>query len=158
MAPPAWTTPKTWVTDELVTAAMLNTHLRDNLNALKTPPTYSFDGPLTLSTTSTNWVDMHSSLTCTLVTTGGDLLVGAWGRVAHNTLGATIWFQVERNGYSQAEVEYNNPDYDWRTPVTIAYLNSPVPAGTHTLKLRWRTSAGTLSTNAYNWTFFVKEL
>lgn len=30
----AWTTPRTWVTGELVTAALLNTHLRDNLLAL----------------------------------------------------------------------------------------------------------------------------
>ncbi len=27
-----WTTPRTWVTSELVTAAFLNTHIRDNLN------------------------------------------------------------------------------------------------------------------------------
>jgi hypothetical protein len=30
----AWTTPRTWVTDETLTAANLNTHVRDNLNAL----------------------------------------------------------------------------------------------------------------------------
>ena len=30
----AWTTPKTWVTDEVVTATDLNTHLRDNLAGL----------------------------------------------------------------------------------------------------------------------------
>ena len=29
----AWTAPRTWVTAETVTAALLNTHLRDNLNA-----------------------------------------------------------------------------------------------------------------------------
>lgn len=29
----AYTTPRTWVTGELVTAALLNTHLRDNLSA-----------------------------------------------------------------------------------------------------------------------------
>jgi len=28
----AWTTPRTWTTGELVTAALLNTHIRDNLN------------------------------------------------------------------------------------------------------------------------------
>ena len=28
----AWTTPRTWVTGEIVTAALLNTHVRDNLN------------------------------------------------------------------------------------------------------------------------------
>ncbi|CAB4190633.1 hypothetical protein UFOVP1196_80 [uncultured Caudovirales phage] len=30
----AWTTPRTWVSGELVTASMMNTHVRDNLNAL----------------------------------------------------------------------------------------------------------------------------
>jgi hypothetical protein len=29
----AWTTPRTWATSELVTAAIMNTHVRDNLNA-----------------------------------------------------------------------------------------------------------------------------
>lgn len=32
----AWTTPRTWVAGELVTATMLNTHIRDNENLLKT--------------------------------------------------------------------------------------------------------------------------
>lgn len=31
----AWTTPRTWVAEELVTATMMNTHVRDNLNALR---------------------------------------------------------------------------------------------------------------------------
>ena len=30
----AWTAPRTWVTAELVTAALMNTHLRDNLKEL----------------------------------------------------------------------------------------------------------------------------
>jgi len=34
----AWTTPRTWVTRELVTAAIMNAHVRDNLSALKSPP------------------------------------------------------------------------------------------------------------------------
>lgn len=33
----AWTTPRTWSTGELVTAAVLNTHVRDNLNAIGNP-------------------------------------------------------------------------------------------------------------------------
>lgn len=35
----AWTAPRTWVAGELVTASLMNTHLRDNLNILKTPIT-----------------------------------------------------------------------------------------------------------------------
>lgn len=31
----AWTAPRTWVTGELVTASLMNTHVRDNLNYLK---------------------------------------------------------------------------------------------------------------------------
>lgn len=31
----AWTTPRTWTAGELVTAAIGNTHWRDNLNALR---------------------------------------------------------------------------------------------------------------------------
>ena len=31
----AWTAPRTWVTAEVVTGAVMNTHVRDNLRALK---------------------------------------------------------------------------------------------------------------------------
>jgi len=34
----AWTAPKTWTVGEMVTAANMNTHLRDNLNALGRDP------------------------------------------------------------------------------------------------------------------------
>lgn len=44
----AWTTPKTWASGEIVSAANLNTHLRDNLNYLKVATTkgdlQGFDG------------------------------------------------------------------------------------------------------------------
>lgn len=34
----AWTSPRTWSVGEVLTAALLNTHLRDNLNFLKSRP------------------------------------------------------------------------------------------------------------------------
>lgn len=34
----AYTTPRTWVAGEVVTAALLNTHLRDNVSYLANPP------------------------------------------------------------------------------------------------------------------------
>ena len=43
----AWTTPRTWVTGELVTAALLNTHIKDNLAYLKNSP--DFDGSITVA-------------------------------------------------------------------------------------------------------------
>lgn len=42
----AWSTPRTWAPGETVTAALLNAHLRDNLNVLKT--NISDSGDITL--------------------------------------------------------------------------------------------------------------
>lgn len=49
----AWTSPRTWVTGETVTAALLNTHLRDNLNAIGDPGAWTAYTPTwTASTTN----------------------------------------------------------------------------------------------------------
>jgi len=45
----AWTSPRTWVVGETVTAALMNTHVRDNLNALMVVTT---KGDLTVGTAS----------------------------------------------------------------------------------------------------------
>jgi len=34
----AWTTPRSWTAGETVTSTILNTHVRDNLNAIASPP------------------------------------------------------------------------------------------------------------------------
>lgn len=38
----AWTTPRTWVTSEVVTASIMNTHVRDNFNYLSTAVSAQF--------------------------------------------------------------------------------------------------------------------
>lgn len=37
----AWTTPRTWTASEVVTSSIMNTHVRDNLNALTTWTSYT---------------------------------------------------------------------------------------------------------------------
>ena len=74
----AWTTPKTWADDELVTANVMNTHVRDNLNALKAPPTarYELNRTSDYTTTSTSFVDVDGTkLALTITTSGGDVMV-----------------------------------------------------------------------------------
>src|SRR5512134_3501672 len=80
----AWTFPKTWFAGELLTASLLNTHLRDNLNALKFLPKDRFvDNAASYSTTSTTFVDVDTTnLTLTIETTGGDALVLVTGTVS----------------------------------------------------------------------------
>lgn len=53
----AWTTPRTWVAGELVTATQMNTHLRDNLNVLKT----SIDNNGNLSFPAATTINVSSS-------------------------------------------------------------------------------------------------
>ena len=65
----AWTTPRTWVTGETVTAALMNTHIRDNLNFLKTNPQSAFaaaSADLTLTTTETDVTGATVSITTSI--------------------------------------------------------------------------------------------
>jgi len=73
-----WTDPRTWVTDEVVTSALLNTHLRDNLKAISHPYDVNYTD-----------VDVVSTATETTVysktITGGDM--GANGSLELLVLG-----------------------------------------------------------------------
>lgn len=53
----AWTAPRTWVTDELVTAAIMNTHVRDNLSFLKSVQ----DTLVTYRETVTAWTEFATN-------------------------------------------------------------------------------------------------
>jgi hypothetical protein len=147
----AWTTPKTWNVDELLTAANLNTHLRDNLNALKAPPTahYECNESSDYSTTSTSFVDVDgTNLALTLTTGGGDVLVHFHGSVRHGAVGR-IFFDVTVDGNRVAgddgivggqcaNAASGAADY-----LTFTRLVTGVSAGEHIFKLQWRTSAAT---------------
>jgi len=91
----AYTAPRTWVTGELVTAALLNTHLRDNVSFLANIPICRLSRSTALSLpdnaqTNVTWdvehIDtdnMHSTVTNT-------------GRITFNTAGVyAIGFAIE---------------------------------------------------------------
>lgn len=56
----AWTTPRTWATNELVTASLMNEQLRDNMNALYSPNYNSVKTNTSGSTTSATFVSLAS--------------------------------------------------------------------------------------------------
>jgi hypothetical protein len=95
----AWTTPRTWVVGEVLTAANMNTHLRDNVSWLGNPPTCrvynsaalatTSGTPLPLTYNSERWdtESMHSTVTNTerlLAPVAGKYRVGAAVRYASN--------------------------------------------------------------------------
>jgi hypothetical protein len=142
----AWTTPATWAVDQLVTAGDLNTHLRDNLNALKTPPSahYELDESSDYTTTSTSFTDVDATkLALTITTTGGDVFVHFHGVVTNSAVEQT-YLNVDVDGSPVAGdggiTFQRGTDTE---SLSFTRLISGLEAGEHTFKLRWKVSGGT---------------
>lgn len=164
-----WTLPRTWATGEIVTAAQLNTHLRDNLEYLKqrdeTPHnhfTCSSSTPYT--TTSTAFADVDAAgLSGTLITTGGPLLIGIAGSWKSSGTGIDVCLDVSINGARIGHATYGvtfmqSIAANTYLPVAWSQVRA-LAAGTYALKLQWRTSSGTLSLGPYSAAqFYAVEL
>jgi hypothetical protein len=146
----AYTTPKTWVTGELVTATEMNTYMRDNQNALKSPPTdsYVLNEGSDYTTTSTSFVDVDATnLALTITTTGGDVFVHFHGSVNSNTY--RIYFELDVDGSPHAGDDgithsFNSGGND-RMTITFTRLITGLSAGSHTIKLQWKSSSSTIT-------------
>jgi hypothetical protein len=146
-----WTTPKTWVEGYLVDEDDLNEQLRDNLDALKEPPTDSYvcDEASDYTTTSTSFVDVDATnLSLTITTTGGDVMVGFFGTVEHSAASSNaIRFDVDLDGSviggDAGLAGMNFSVSDQRLTVSFVYLVTGLSAGTHTFKLQWETASAT---------------
>ncbi len=151
----AWTDPKTWVTQTVLEAADLNVNVRDNLNALKTPPTDSqiADEGSVYITTSTAFVDVDSAgdpdFSLTITTTGGDVLIGFAGSTSNATVaGAETYLDVHESvgaarlagddGIILTSVPATTESYG----ISFVWLATGLAVGEHTFKLQWKVSAG----------------
>jgi hypothetical protein len=144
-----WTTPKTWVNSEPLTAVDLNTHLRDNLNALHAPPSaaYQLNETANYTTTSTTFVNVDNTdgkLSLTLTTTGGAVMIGFFGYAYAS--GNTGFLDVELDGTriggdDGLVVFYNNI-----ATTSFVLLKTGLSAGSHTFKLQWKVAGGGTAT------------
>lgn len=138
----AWTDPKTW-TAEVLSSSDLNTHLRDNLNALKNPPSdfYTFNDTADWSMSSTSWADIDATdLNVSITTTGGDVIVHFHGTI----LGATqSYFDFTINGTRHAgddgiiRMAGNSLHY----AAVFTMIVSGLAAGTYIFKMQWKAAA-----------------
>jgi hypothetical protein len=142
----AWTQPKTWSSEPL-TSSDLNTHLRDNLEILKDPASgdYTLNEVSDYTTTSTTFVDVDATnLSATLTTNGGDVFVFFAPLVA---LGSSqiVFFDLDVDGTRLG----GNDGIVATVPtgvgvaVPIIAMVTGLTAGSHTIKLQWKVSAGT---------------
>ena len=152
-----WTTPKTWVTGEALTASDLNTHVRDNLDYLKdaiddltSPPTdhYECDEASDYTTTSTSFVAVDSTnLRLTITTNGGDVLIVFTGSVANSAAGYRTYLDIEVDdasylGDDDGLVVFSNAA-NYNTPPSLVALAQNLSAGEHTFELHWKVEGGT---------------
>lgn len=143
-----WTNPKTWTTGELLSAADLNTQLRDNLNALKAPPSAQFlaNESTNYTTTSTTFVNVDNTagkFNLTITTTGGDVMIGFTGNF--NTGGFNLYLDVELDG---ARIAGDDGLLVVSGAVAVqhgsfVHLKTGVTAASHTFKLQWKMGGGT---------------
>jgi hypothetical protein len=143
----AWTAPKTWVVGEAVTAADLNAHIRDNLLALKAPPTtlIKLDESSDYTTTSTSFVAIdNTKLNLSITTTGGDVLIVFFANLSNST--SHVQLDVEFDGVAIGgdngliRVSGGSGNYGL---ASLSCLKQSVSAGTHSVRMMWKVPSGT---------------
>lgn len=125
----AWTTPKTWAPSEVLASADMNLYIRDNLLALKSPPSAEVYSTTGFTTTSTTFVDVDASLNLSITTTGGWVLV--LGNFNASGTGMTSQWLFDGVAYPVAAT--GTLLWRWFGPA----------AGVHTFKPQWKVTSGT---------------
>lgn len=155
----AYTIPKTWTVDELLAATDMNTYVRDNVAALKNPPSFltAFaSGALVLSTTATTFTAISSALSASLGTYGGDIMVFIQLQLAGDTdtrrisldwlVNGTALYGAYAFGAGRARAGTTMATTG-NTTVFGPLLVTGLASGTHVFQPVWRTDAGT----AFTW-------
>ena len=147
----AFTAPRDWTADELVTATIMNTHVRDNQIALKSPPSDSYtwnEGTDLSGLTSTSFADVDATnFALTIVTAGGDVFVW-WQLTAIAAAGTlAIFWDIDVDGTRDG----GDDGYSKQSIATVPFTHSGfriitgLSAGAHTFKLQYKLSGGSLT-------------
>ena len=164
----AWTDPNlvSWDVGDALTSADMKTYVRDNLLALKNPPTNVHTGTSVYTTTSGVFVDIDATtFNTTIDTTGGDVLIILQGVFHVNALAQYLFVNFEVDGSLVASNSAwfrmgLNASYDKRAG-TIIRLVEGLAVGSHTIKTKWLVTGGataTLGNTGHDLQFIVREL
>lgn len=166
----AWTAPRTWVTSEVVSAAIMNTHVRDNL--LETAPakataasqlfvataagaiasrSFSQDFENVAETTaSTSYGSLATVGPQIALTTGSNALIFMSARMSNDTAGAECYMDFAISGASsRSALDHtgicitSNAANDIYRVGTTHLVTSGLTAGSNTFTAQYRVSAGT---------------
>ncbi len=147
-----WVTPRTWTAGELVTASIMNAHVRDNLNALKTPAGgYSvLNSGADIQTTSTSFTDIDATnLIITFTTGGGDVILFFSGSMNGGAIAQSTFIDIHE---SVANTRMGGDDGMLQivfatalnvVPVTLCWRATGLSAASHAFKMQWKVTSGT---------------
>lgn len=146
----AWTSPRTFTTGELITAAMLNVHIRDNLNYLLSRNLfYVLEATSTYTTTSTTFTAVNATYNKTVTTSGGTVVISASGILSISA--GIVVTQIGVSVDGGAPTAYNtysttNANADYRGQFSLIVYITGLSAASHTFNLQWLTAATTTAT------------
>lgn len=146
-----YTTPTTWLADQVVGASDLNAQLRDNMayvHAGKPASVIARNNAGAYSTSSGTFADVDSTnLAITLsLTTGrvalfltGSFYADAAARLLSLdcTIDGTRWMAAHTDGMAKETLDTN------ARIITLAMMKPGLSVGSHTFKLQWKVGSGT---------------
>ena len=147
-----WATPVTWAVYDDLTASLMNAQLRDKLNALHTPAgAYSLIDEADYTTTSTSFVDIDSTDLAHTFTSGGGIIIASF-------TGSFLQLSGLNTTKNYLNLMVDGADFfggdgigffiTVNPVVAMVSFNVPIyglAAGSHTIKMRWKVSTGTLT-------------
>lgn len=159
-----FTTPKTWAVDELLTANDMNTHIRDNLAALKDPPSAIYDGgTLTHTTTSSTFADVDAvNLKLSVTITGDTVLIGFVGECSSASSASVLGLDITVNGVSVTGGEGVIRSHYLQTGetenVSFVWRETGLVAGKKEFRLQFRRAGLSGTVTLYSTQFWVAEV
>lgn len=153
--PATWTAEKTWSVGELVTAALINTHLRDKVEYLKTPALANSGGinlGADITGTSTSFAALDTTnLRVALPSTfpGGGILVVLNATII-NSVPTTVLFDVavdgSRHGGDDGLFGVSPSSATARFPVSFVRYIPGLTSGAHNIDLYYKNVAASTTT------------
>lgn len=151
----AWTSPMTW-TASLVTVTQFNQQIRDNLLALKNPPTQTAMPNNIFTTTSASYVDIDTNeFKCEITIAGSVVLFWFVATVQHSDSGGIINFNISVDNVNQYGddgllcIRPMDFSTSHRMPVTIVHRLTGLTPGTRVFRMKWKTSGATATLHAH---------
>lgn len=165
----AWTAPRTWVTNETVTASHMNTHVRDNF--LETAPAKATTSggfivttgvnsviqrtpvpaavATSQTTTSTSYTDLATAGPAVTEVTGTRALVCISARIENSVAGGESWMAVTVSGASAVAAAdglglgFQSYTGGGKARIGMPIIYSGLTEGSNTFTAKYRVSTGT---------------